>query len=287
MGEIYVVVDRAQDLIEHPCNADKCKWEFLNGNDWSSLLSAQPQFADRCKWEMLNGEDWSHLLFSQIQFANKCTWEKLVGKKTIGMPDENSSEEEWAKLYDRLGRPVAADKYEVKRAEGLPPELIDEEGMKSFLGAAYKAGLNQKQVSALVSEFDRQLLEGAKRSAAAEEARKGEAVSELRKLWGSDLQEKVERAQQTLNILDPQETIDREKLRNNVQVIQLLSSFSDKVLGDTLPKGTDGGPISDIEDRLAVLMSSPAFANEMSLDHDKIMTEYKMLMQKRSALRRR
>ncbi|MCI5800283.1 hypothetical protein MR060_12770 [bacterium] len=89
--------------------------------------------------------------------------EKLVGKKTIGMPDENSSEEEWSKLYDRLGRPVAADKYEVKRAEGLPPELIDEEGMKSFLGAAYKAGLNQKQVSALVSEFDRQLLEGAKR----------------------------------------------------------------------------------------------------------------------------
>ncbi|MDY5697727.1 MAG: hypothetical protein SPK75_15270 [Victivallales bacterium] len=213
--------------------------------------------------------------------------EKLVGKKTIGMPDENSSEEEWSKLYDRLGRPVAADKYEVKRAEGLPPELIDEEGMKSFLGAAYKAGLNQKQVSALVSEFDRQLLEGAKRSAAAEEARKGEAVSELRKLWGSDLQEKVERAQQTLNILDPHETIDREKLRNNVQVIQLLSSFSDKVLGDTLPKGTDGGSISDIEDRLAVLMSSPAFANEMSLDHDKIMTEYKMLMQKRSALRRR
>lgn len=213
--------------------------------------------------------------------------EKLVGKKTIGMPDENSSEEEWSKLYDRLGRPGAADKYEVKRAEGLPPELIDEEGMKSFLGAAYKAGLNQKQVSALVGEFDRQLLEGAKRSAAAEEARKGEAVSELRKLWGSDLQEKVERAQQTLNILDPQETIDREKLRNNVQVIQLLSSFSDKVLGDTLPKGTDGGPISDIEDRLAVLMSSPAFANEMALDHDKIMTEYKMLMQKRSALRRR
>lgn len=110
---------------------------------------------------------------------------------------------------------------------------------------------------------------------------------ELRKLWGADLQEKVERAQQTLNILDPQETIDREKLRNNVQVIQLLSSFSDKVLGDTLPKGTDAGPVSDIEDRLAVLMSSPAFANEMALDHDKIMTEYKMLMQKRSALRRR
>ena len=139
----------------------------------------------------------------------------------------------------------------------------------------------------LCNEFSLKSQKVPKRSAAAEESRKGEAVSELRKLWGSDLQERVERAQQTLNILDPQETIDREKLRNNVQVIQLLSSFSDKVLGDTLPKGTDGGPVSDIEDRLAVLMSSPAFANEMSLDHDKIMTEYKMLMQKRSALRRR
>ena len=139
----------------------------------------------------------------------------------------------------------------------------------------------------LCNEFSVKSQRVPKRGAAAEESRKGEAVSELRKLWGSDLQEKVERAQQTLNILDPQETIDREKLRNNVQVIQLLSSFSDKVLGDTLPKGTDGGPVSDIEDRLAVLMSRPSFANEMSLDHDKIMTEYKMLMQKRSALRRR
>ena len=83
MGEIYVVVDRAQDLIEHPCNADKCKWEFLNGNDWSSLLSAQPQFADKCKWEFLNGKNWSSLLSAQPQFADRCKWEMLNGEELV------------------------------------------------------------------------------------------------------------------------------------------------------------------------------------------------------------
>ena len=53
--------------------------------------------------------------------------EKLVGRKTVGMPDENSSEEEWGTLFDRLGRPSSADKYEIKRAEELPPELRPDE----------------------------------------------------------------------------------------------------------------------------------------------------------------
>ena len=46
--------DWAKELIERPCNADKCNWEFLDGENWSSLLSAQPQFADKCNWKFLN-----------------------------------------------------------------------------------------------------------------------------------------------------------------------------------------------------------------------------------------
>ena len=213
--------------------------------------------------------------------------EKLVGKKTVGMPDENSSEEEWGALFDRLGRPASADKYEVKRAEGLPPELIDEEGTRAFLAVAHKSGLSQKQVSALIGEYDRQLSEGFKMRRQQEEAQKGAVLSELRGLWGQDLQLRVERAEQTLSIIDPEKTIDREKLKNNVQVLQLLNRFSDKVLGDSLPKGPENGTVSDLEDRIAVLRSNPAFSNEMHLDHDKIMTEYRMLMQKRTAMRGR
>lgn len=213
--------------------------------------------------------------------------EKLVGKKTVGMPDENSSEEEWGALFDRLGRPASADKYEVKRAEGLPPELIDEEGTRAFLAVAHKSGLSQKQVSALIGEYDRQLSEGVKMRRQQEEAQKGAVLSELRGLWGQDLQLRVERAEQTLGILDPDRTIDRDKLKNNVQVLQLLNRFSDKVLGDSLPKGPENGTVSDLEDRIAVLRANPAFSNEMHLDHDKIMTEYRMLMQKRTAMRGR
>ena len=120
-----------------------------------------------------------------------------------------------------------------------------------------------------------------------EEAQKGAVLSELRGLWGQDLQLRVERAEQTLGIIDPERTIDRDKLKNNVQVLQLLNRFSDKVLGDSLPQGPETGTVSDLEDRIAVLRANPAFSNEMNQDHDRIMTEYRMLMQKRTAMRGR
>lgn len=213
--------------------------------------------------------------------------EKLIGRKTIGLPDENSSEEDWGKFFDRLGRPESPDKYQIRRAEGIPPELIDEKGTKAFLAVAHKAGLSQKQVAALFEEYDRQLGEGIKAKTSQEEAKKDAVLMELRNLWGRDLQAKVERAEQTLGIIDPENRIDREKLKNNVQVIQLLNQFSEKVLGDSLPKEQENGGITDIEDRITVLRNSPAFANEMHMDHDKVMTEYKMLMQKRNMIQRK
>ena len=54
--------DWAKELIERPCNADKCNWEFLDGENWSSLLSSQPQFSDKCNWKYQYGENWSRLL---------------------------------------------------------------------------------------------------------------------------------------------------------------------------------------------------------------------------------
>lgn len=247
------------------------------GGDWKGALP-----------EELRGNESLGKFKSAAELAKSyLSMEKLVGRKTVGMPDENSSEEEWGTLFDRLGRPSSADKYEIKRAEELPPELIDEEGTRAFLAVAHKAGLSQKQVSALIGEYDRQLSEGVRMRRQQEEAQKGAVLSELRGLWGQDLQLRVERAEQTLGIIDPERTIDRDKLKNNVQVLQLLNRFSDKVLGDSLPQGPETGTVSDLEDRIAVLRANPAFSNEMNQDHDRIMTEYRMLMQKRTAMRGR
>ena len=39
--------DWVQELIEHPRNANKCKWELLDGENWAELLKDRPEFADK------------------------------------------------------------------------------------------------------------------------------------------------------------------------------------------------------------------------------------------------
>src|ERR1700749_175555 len=67
--------------------------------------------------------------------------EKLVGSKAsaITLPTSESKPEEWASLYDKLGRPGSADNYAV------PEPLKDDATVKGFAGKAHELGLSSKQ----------------------------------------------------------------------------------------------------------------------------------------------
>ena len=211
--------------------------------------------------------------------------ETLIGKKTVGLPDQNSSEEDWNRFYNQLGRPDTAEKYVVKRADSVPEEMRDPEGTKSFLDTAHKLGLTQKQVEGLFAEYDRQVTAGLAAEQQRREAGKGEVIARLTELYGRDVQANVERAEQALNVIDPDNKIDRGKLKNNVEVIQLLNEFGKRVLGDQLQPVNNG--MTGLEEQIADVMSNPAFANQNHVDHDRIMAQYKMLQQQKYAMKTR
>ena len=90
---------RVRILVAHPEHADKCDWKqmrkVLDGQDWTLLLSNQPQFAEHCRWTKLDGGDWARLLAAQPQFADKCDWEAM-------------EYDDWARLL--AAQPQFADK---------------------------------------------------------------------------------------------------------------------------------------------------------------------------------
>ena len=87
-----------------------CLWEDFDSENWSHLLSSQPQFTEKAKefeagwvgllsikpelanececWEKFRFWDWSNLLKSQPQFADKCP-DKIY---------DQFSQEQWAEL---------------------------------------------------------------------------------------------------------------------------------------------------------------------------------------------
>jgi hypothetical protein len=74
-----------------------------------------------------------------------------LGRDKIAKPVTDS---DWDDVYEFLGRPESADKYEIELPEGLPDEIasqFNDETLSSFKQEAHKLGLNAEQVKRLVA----------------------------------------------------------------------------------------------------------------------------------------
>ncbi len=75
--------------------------------------------------------------------------ESLIGR-SVQLPAADAKPEEWAKVYDRLGRPKDANGYEFKPLDGLPADFAyDGEREKAFKADALEAGLRPDQAAKL------------------------------------------------------------------------------------------------------------------------------------------
>lgn len=211
--------------------------------------------------------------------------QKLVGKKTVGLPDENSSEAEWTEFYRKLGVPEKVEDYQLKRNEAIPKEMIDNDAVGKFLAIAIKGGVQPRVMQQLAEEFDRQLVAGLTAQQAAEEAAKTQFKTDLATAYGRRADEVLERSTQALDILDAGKTVDREILARDVNAVKLLDLVATRILGDTIHKAASPGSLADLENKIAELRNRPGFASETHADHDRIMTEYKMCMEQRSRLK--
>ena len=69
----------------------------------------------------------------------------------------NSTEDQWNEVYDKLGRPESADKYQLDVKSDIVP--LDEGAIKQFAENAHQLGLNNKQAQGIL-EFYKNSMEG-------------------------------------------------------------------------------------------------------------------------------
>ena len=117
---------------------------------------------------------------------------KMIGQDKVAVPTNNSTEEAWNEVYDKLGRPESAEKYSLDAKSKVVS--LDENAVKQFAETSHKLGLNNKQAQGLL-EFYKQNMEGTAQQAKIDtETAQAQAEQELRSEWGREFDTKVKQA---------------------------------------------------------------------------------------------
>ena len=75
----------------------------------------------------------------------------MIGQDKVAIPNNNSTEEAWNEVYDKLGRPESAEKYNLSfKSEDFP---LDEGQIKTFAEQSHKLGLNNKQAQGILDFY--------------------------------------------------------------------------------------------------------------------------------------
>ena len=117
---------------------------------------------------------------------------KMIGQDKLAVPTNNSTEEAWNEVYDKLGRPESAEKYSLDAKSKVVS--LDDNAVKQFAETSHKLGLNNKQAQGLL-EFYKQNMEGTAQQAKIDtETAQAQAEQELRSEWGREFDTKVKQA---------------------------------------------------------------------------------------------
>jgi len=114
--------------------------------------------------------------------------QKMIGTDKIPVPNKHATEEDWNAVYEKLGRPDSADKYEFN----LENTTVDENAMKAFKEAAHRHGLLPQQAEGIIKFYDEMTNSMLTDLDSKAEQGRANAEQELKKEWGAAYEQKLQ-----------------------------------------------------------------------------------------------
>lgn len=121
--------------------------------------------------------------------------QRLRADNKVQIPNEHSSEEDWNAFYEKVGRPNKAEEYDLGLPEDIAGVGLDEEAINEVRAIAHKEGLTQKQIGSLGEWYGKSIQAAIEKVNGDNQRVHDEAISALKKEWGSDYDAKVASAE--------------------------------------------------------------------------------------------
>ena len=180
--------------------------------------------------------------------------QRMVGADKVVLPNENTTEDERAEFYSKLGRPDAPEGYEFKPVEakdlpaGVAPNLEFE---KAFANKAFELGLTKEQANGLRDWHQNDIVLPSLKDADGDmEKEHNVAVEALKKKWGMGYQANVDLANKVFIKFDPSRQLIDMGLGNNPALVEMFAAIGKTMSEDKLIVGqadkTPGNAQSEI-----------------------------------------
>jgi len=205
---------------------------------------------------------------------------RMIGQDKVAVPNNNSTDDQWNEVYDKLGRPESPDKYKLEANSEVVP--FDENAIKSFADNAHKLGLNNKQAQGIL-EFYKEAMEGSvQQSRVDTETAQANTEAQLRKEWGRAFDDNIKRAGAVAKAnMNPQildmELKDGTRLGDHPEVIKGFANIANLLSEDKLV-GTESENVSqgvDYQSEISKIVNdrSGPYWNKSHPDHDKVVQQ--------------
>jgi len=205
---------------------------------------------------------------------------RMISQDKVAVPNNNSTDDQWNEVYDKLGRPESPDKYKLEVKSDVVP--LDESAVKSFAENAHQLGLNNKQAQGIL-EFYKNSMEGsAQQNQIDMETAQANAEQELRKEWGGNYEANIKKAgavakaNMDANILDMQ-LKDGTRLGDHPSIIKGFANIANLMSEDKLVS-TESENVSQGIDYSAEISKivndrDGPYWNKAHPDHDKVVQQ--------------
>ena len=201
---------------------------------------------------------------------------KMIGQDKVVIPTNNSTEEAWNEVYDKLGRPESAEKYSLDAKSEVVN--LDEAAIKSFAEQSHKLGLNNKQAQGIL-EFYKNNMEGTAQQAKIDtETAQAQAEQQLRQEWGRDFESKVKqagalaKANMDANVLD-MTLSNGTRLGDHPEVIRGFAKIASMMQEDKIvaTESENVDTTKDLESEISAIMNDKSHPYHVKghPDHDK------------------
>ena len=205
---------------------------------------------------------------------------RMIGQDKVAVPNNNSTEDQWNEVYDKLGRPESADKYQLDVKSDIVP--LDEGAIKQFAENAHQLGLNNKQAQGILEFYKNSMESSAQQSKIDNETAQANAEQELRKEWGSNYENNIKKAGSIAKANMNPEVLDMElkdgtRLGDHPAIIKGFANIANLMSEDKLVS-TESENVSqgtDYEAEISKIVNDRdgPYWNKSHPDHDKVVQQ--------------
>lgn len=151
--------------------------------------------------------------------------QKMIGKDKIPLPDKFATEDDWKRVYHKLGLPEDIKAYELKVDKDGG---VDEEFVNVFKEKAFEAGVLPRQAQKMLDWYAGAAKQAGEAQMASVRAEQEEGFKELRKEWGVAFPKHIEAAKLVIKDFGDAEVaklFNETPIGNDPQVVKLLAKI--------------------------------------------------------------